>query len=222
MNIEVLYEDKNYILVKKPQGMPSQPDKTGDDDVITVCENERNIKGINIINRLDRPVGGVVLLAKNKNAAAEATRLVQENKIKKEYCAVVCGEIKEKEGFFEDFLLKNGKTNTSSVVREETKNAKKARLYYKAEKTITDENENALTLVKIRLETGRHHQIRVQFASRGVPLWGDSKYNEKFAKKRGFFKIALWSEKIEFFDKLGKKEISACCEAEDGVFEKFK
>lgn len=222
MNIEVLYEDENYILVKKPQGLPSQPDKTGDDDVITVCENERNIKGISIINRLDRPVGGVVLLAKNKNATAEATRLVQENKIKKEYCAVVCGEIKEKEGFFEDFLLKNGKTNTSSVVREKTKNAKKARLYYKAEKTITDENENVLTLVKIRLETGRHHQIRVQFASRGVPLWGDSKYNEKFAKKRGFFKIALWSEKIEFFDKLGKKEISACCEAEDGVFEKFK
>jgi len=222
MSFEILYEDKNYILAEKPQGMPSQPDKTGDDDILTLCQAKTGIRDISVINRLDRPVGGIIILAKNKTAAAESSALVQNNAVEKEYTAVVCGKMEPDEGCLEDYLIKNAKLNTSSVSDKGNKNAKKAVLHYKVLKTVEDEEFGFLSLVKIKLETGRHHQIRVQFASRGKALWGDSKYNPSFVRRRGFFSVALWSSRTVFKDKFSKKIIEVQSTPKGEIFEKFK
>jgi len=221
MSFDILYEDKNYILAEKPQGMPSQPDKTGDEDILTLCQQRTGVKDISVINRLDRPVGGIIILAKNKMAAAECSALVQGNAVEKEYTAVICGKMEYAEGTLEDYLVKNAKLNTSSVADKNNKNAKKAVLRYKVLKTVEDEEFGCLSLVKIKLETGRHHQIRVQFASRNVPLWGDSKYNTAFARRRGFYNIALWSSKTAFKDKFSGKTIEAESNPKGEIFEKF-
>ena len=91
MDIKILYEDKNYILAEKPAGMPSQADKTGDDDLLTILSEEKGIKDLKIINRLDRPVGGIIIFAKNKKSAAFCSKLVQSSAISKVYTAVICG-----------------------------------------------------------------------------------------------------------------------------------
>jgi 23S rRNA pseudouridine1911/1915/1917 synthase len=218
MSFKILYEDKNYILAQKPQGMPSQADKTGDEDLLSLCEKEKSIKGLSIINRLDRPVGGIVLFAKNRAAAVAVSKLVQNGGIEKEYTAVLCGKPPKDEAVLEDMLIKNGKTNTSAVAAANDKNAKKAVLSYKVLKSVSDEEFGTLSLVKIHLETGRHHQIRVQFASRGLPLWGDSKYNSAFTKRRGHFSIALWSSRLSFKDPIGRKIIECKSIPEGEIF----
>ncbi len=196
MEIKVIFENKDIAVIEKPNGMPSQPDRTGDTDAKTALEKIVGNECF-IINRLDRPVGGAVLFAKNSKAAAELTKILNEGKIKKIYTAVVCGKAKES-GTMEDYLLKNSRTNMSVVSDESNKNAKRAVLEYKKTGETVSDEYGILSLVKIHLLTGRHHQIRVQFASRGLPLWGDTKYNAEFAKKRGYFATALWSSGISF------------------------
>ncbi|MCJ7855681.1 RNA pseudouridine synthase [Lachnospiraceae bacterium NSJ-143] len=197
METKILYNDNDMIAVEKPAGMPSQPDKTGDTDIKTVVEKYSGCECF-IINRLDRPVGGAILFAKNKRTAAVLTDLLSSGGIKKYYCAVVCGRA-EKSGKMEDYLIKNQRTNVSEVCSKDKKGAKKAALEFSSERYINDKTYGDLTFVLIKLLTGRHHQIRVQFASRGIPLWGDTKYNKLFYGKHGYFQTALWSYRLELF-----------------------
>ena len=219
MEIEILYEDKDLLVVVKPAGVPSQADKTGDDDVTSVLLNKYGGE-INIINRLDRPVSGIMLFARNKNTARILSEQIQQNTVKKEYHAVVCGVPKKPWGSMADYLIKDGKTNTSKVVDKGVKGAKEAKLEYEIVETIKDEEFESLTLVKVRLLTGRHHQIRVQFSERGNPIWGDTKYNTSFKSRRGFSLIALCSTYIDFKKPKGKRGAFSFC-PKDGVFEKF-
>ncbi len=191
----ILYEDSFLLCVVKPSGMPAQPDKTGDMDILTFLQQKEKSNAIGLIHRLDRPVGGVMLFAKTKEAEGILSQMVQKKQIKKEYFAVVCGKANEKEKL-EDYLLKNGRTNLSSVVDKNTKGAKKAVLSYDR-KEVLEEGDCFLSLLKIELETGRHHQIRVQLSQRGLPIWGDQKYNTIQKMKKGT-KIALWSYSLTF------------------------
>lgn len=191
----ILYEDSFLLCVVKPSGMPAQPDKTGDMDILTFLQQKEKSNAIGLIHRLDRPVGGVMLFAKTKEAEGILSQMVQKKQIKKEYFAVVCGKANEKEKL-EDYLLKNGRTNLSSVVDKNTKGAKKAVLIYDR-KEVLEEGDCFLSLLKIELETGRHHQIRVQLSQRGLPIWGDQKYNTIQKMKKGT-KIALWSYSLTF------------------------
>ncbi|HIT88198.1 MAG TPA: RluA family pseudouridine synthase [Candidatus Coprocola pullicola] len=191
----ILYEDSFLLCVIKPSGMPAQPDKTGDMDILTFLQQKEKSNAIGLIHRLDRPVGGVMLFAKTKEAEGILSQMVQKKQIKKEYFAVVCGKANEKEKL-EDYLLKNGRTNLSSVVDKNTKGAKKAVLSYDR-KEVLEEGDCFLSLLKIELETGRHHQIRVQLSQRGLPIWGDQKYNTIQKMKKGT-KIALWSYSLTF------------------------
>ena len=220
MEIEVLYEDKDLLVVIKPGGVPSQADKTGDDDVTSFLLNKYSGE-INIINRLDRPVAGIMLFARNKNAARILSGQIQQNTIKKEYHLVICGMPKNPTGNMEDYLLKEAKTNTSKVVSKGVKSAKEARLEYEVIEIIKDEEFESLALVKIRLLTGRHHQIRVQFSERGIPIWGDTKYNPSFKNRREFSLIALCSTHIDFKHPNGKRMSFSLC-PKDGIFEIFK
>lgn len=119
----IVYEDEFLICAVKPAGIPTQPDKTGDMDMVTVLNNylkEKRYQNpyIGLIHRLDRPVGGILLFSKNRDIDYRLAKMLQENKIKKEYLAVVCGETKQTDKL-ENYLLKNGKLNLSFVVDKE-------------------------------------------------------------------------------------------------------
>lgn len=203
MNIKILYEDDDIIVAIKPQGIPSQPDKTGDLDMLTMLSNQLSSHGENtyvgIVHRLDRPVGGVMIFSRNKTAEKRLSTAIQQNQYQKDYLAIVTGKLETRNGKLQNFLKKNGKNNTSSVVGEKIKDAKKAELNYEVLESKTDENEQWLSLVKIRLITGRHHQIRVQFAHMGAGIWGDKKYNASLVKKYEKTNIALWSHSISLY-----------------------
>lgn len=219
----ILYEDDFLICVVKPVGMPTQPDKTGDIDVVTFLNSylqkigEKN-PHIGLIHRLDRPVGGVLLFSKRKEVDNQISQMMQENKIKKEYLAVVCGKT-NKEGILENYLQKNGKTNISSVVKEKTANSKKAVLTYKKMQMIKEEDKY-YSLLKVKLKTGRHHQIRVQLSHAGIPIWGDQKYNTLQTWKRGTVP-ALWAYRLTFKHPRTNKDIVLQCLPKQEPFSKF-
>lgn len=192
--MQILYEDEYMIAAVKPQGMPSQADKTGDPDLLSELEAYIG-HPLGLLHRLDRPVGGVMLFAKDKKAEAVLAKDLQENRLNKFYLTVLCGRLPEKQGTLKDYLLKNARTNLSEVVSKDRKGAKKAVLHY-TRVSETETEDGWLSLVEIRLETGRHHQIRVQTSHAGFPIWGDKKYHRIFPKK-GRTEIALWSYRLE-------------------------
>ena len=192
--MNILFEDKYMLAAVKPQGMPSQADKTGDPDLLSQLQEYAG-QELGLLHRLDRPVGGVILFAKDKKAESILAKDLQEHKLNKRYLTVLCGKLPAEQGTLENYLLKNARTNLSEVVSKERKGAKKAVLHY----TKIAEKETYIgwvTLAEIKLETGRHHQIRVQTSHAGFPIWGDKKYHKNFPK-RGKTEIALWSYKLE-------------------------
>lgn len=213
MNIRILYDEKDIMAVVKPPGMPAQADKTGDMDLLTSLSKETG-QQLHLVHRLDRPVGGVLLLAKTPAAETVLSKAMASGELKKTYLAVLCGTLEKKEGLWEDYLWKNGRTNLSEVVSKDRKGAKLARLSYE----LLAEKEG-LSLLKIVLLTGRHHQIRVQTSSRNLPIWGDRKYHPSQKMAPGT-NIALWSCGIEGY--IGKnKGLSVCALPENYPFSLF-
>ena len=206
--LKVLYEDNHIIVVVKPVNIPSQGDKTGDIDMLTIIKDyikeKYNKPGdvyLGLVHRLDRPTGGVMVFARTSKAASRLSEEIRDNKMHKKYLAIVDGKMEESEGTFRDFLLKNEKTNTSKVVKEGTKNAKEAILDYKV---IKYNEEINMSVVEVDLHTGRHHQIRVQFASRGHSLSGDGKYGTR-GRGKG---LALWAYSLTFTHPTKKEEMT--------------
>ncbi len=205
MKVEILYEDQDILVCIKPFGMPVQSDKSRDTDLLTylkhhIYENEDLDEEpyLAMVHRLDRPVGGVMVFAKNQKAAANLSDQVQDGSMVKFYQAVVTGELPDDYGILEDYLIRDGKTNTSKVVKKGTKGAKKAELEYEV-LDVMETDEGVLSYILIELLTGRHHQIRVQLASRGVGIYGDTKYNPGFSKtKKKYQQIALYATRLEF------------------------
>ena len=196
--MNVLYEDNQIIVVEKEPNIPSQSDKTGDIDMLTMVKQyikeEYNKPGeayIGLVHRLDRPVGGIMVFARTSKAASRLSEQVRNKTLKKIYIAVVDGEIKEKRGVFEDYLYKDERNNLSKVVSKDKKNSKFAKLEYEV---IDYDEKRDLSTVKIKLHTGRHHQIRVQFANAGHSLYGDQKYGTRGKGKQ----IRLWAYELEF------------------------
>ena len=215
MDINVIYEDDAVLALEKAQGVPVQPDKTGDDDLKTTAEK---LKGTDlyVINRLDRPVGGIVLFAKGGKHAAKLTDIMLHNGFKKYYMAVVCGFMEDKDDFLKDYMYKNSRLNKSEICGKDKKGAKEALLEYNVLREIEHGDYGKLSLLKIHLLTGRHHQIRLQFSSRGFPIVGDSKYNGAFA---GDIPIALWSYCMSF--DYNSKSYNIKSEPKGGIFNEF-
>ena len=164
--MKIIFEDKNIVVLEKPIGLDSERE--------VPKELKEQLGGeFFCVHRLDKNVGGVMVYARNKKSAAMFSRLIAENKMIKEYVAKVHGK-PEKSGVFEDFLFKDSRKNKVFVVKRERKGVKYAKLEYDVLKQFDD-----TSLVNIRLYTGRSHQIRVQFASRGFPLVGDHKYGSR-------------------------------------------
>ena len=171
MDIRILSEDNDIIVLEKPPGLPCQSDKTGDLDIMTALNRDY----LGLVHRLDRPVGGVMVYAKSQKANRWISRAISERNFHKEYLAVVCGSPQEDNWELVDFLKKLTTVNMSKVVPEGDSSGKKAVLQYTLVQRVKTEQFGELSLLLIRLLTGRHHQIRVQLANSGLPLWGDSK-----------------------------------------------
>ena len=168
--MEILFEDKNIVAVYKEPGIASQPDKSGNENAVDLLSEQLSCD-IYCVHRLDTPTGGVMVYAKNAKAAGALTESLKNSE--KEYLAVVSGTT-DFTGTMSDYLYHDKLKNKSFPVKSDRKGSKEAVLCYE---TIASDNETSL--VKVQLKTGRTHQIRVQFASRGYPLCGDGKYGSK-------------------------------------------
>lgn len=189
--INIIYEDNHLLVVEKPINIPVQADKSGDEDLLTMLKKHLKEKYnkpgdvyLGLVHRLDRPVSGIMVFAKTSKAASRLSKQIQKHEFKKIYMAVIEGKVSES-GIFKDKLKKDEKTNITRV----SEDGKEAELSYNLIGFV-----NNLSLVRISLKTGRSHQIRVQFASRKIPLYGDQKYNPKANKDQ----IALFASKLEF------------------------
>ncbi|MCI8352403.1 MAG: RluA family pseudouridine synthase [Clostridia bacterium] len=207
-DLKVLYEDNHIIVVEKKPNIPSQGDKTNDIDMLTIVKqyikekyNKPGEVYLGLIHRLDRPVGGVMVFARTSKAAARLSEEVRNKVFKKKYLAIVDGRFEKKIDTLEDYLLKNEKNNLSKVVKEGTKNAKLASLDYEE---LTYNEETNLSVLKINLHTGRHHQIRVQLSSRGHSIYGDQKYGARGRGKQ----IALWAYSLSLVHPITKEEMT--------------
>lgn len=202
MELKIIYEDQYILCLEKPQGVPSQSDKTEDEDLMTSAikylSNKEQKPYLGLIQRLDRPVGGTIIFAKTEFANKELSKQVQQRKTQKEYLAVVCGKPEANNAVLEDYLKKLKTINMSKVTTKEDKQGKLSKLEYDVLGIQETEEYGTLTLLKVKLYTGRHHQIRVQLSKAGLPIWGDNKYNKVFMKKKDFTNIALWSHKFGF------------------------
>ncbi len=223
---DILMEDNDILVVHKHAGMAVQNARMGQMDLEhallnylaeqvrakTKGQTRAQIPYLAVVHRLDQPVEGVLVFAKNKDAAGKLSRQVQDGTMKKEYLAVCEGSI-EKQGVqkLEDFLVKDGRSNTSRAVKAGTAGAKKAVLEYEVVRT----QENR-TLVQIHLGTGRHHQIRVQFSHAGYPLAGDVKYG---AKEKGA--LALCAHHLELKHPKNGKHLEFTVKPEGESFTSF-
>ena len=181
--MEIIYEDKDKIILKKEAGQLTQSGKNFDLDMVSEVMNYRKRKGepsyAAVINRLDRPVSGVVLMAKNKESAARYSRVMQQQGFCKQYYALVYGKMEEPKAVLSDYIEKT-KDNTALI--SGNSNAKFAELDYE----VVSESEidgTEISLLKINLHTGRFHQIRIQLASRGHAIIGDGKYMSACGEK---------------------------------------
>ncbi len=199
----VLYEDNHILVVEKPCNMPVQGDSSGDLDLLTslksYIKDKYNKPGnvyLGLVHRLDRPVGGIMVFARTSKAAERLSKAIKDGLVEKYYLAVIYGHIVNKIGVFEDYLLKDDKNNITKV----DSSGKYAKLEYEVLNEV-----DGLSLVKVHLITGRSHQIRVQFASRNLPLWGDNKYNKKASSGE---QIALWSHELSFNHPITKERLT--------------
>ena len=206
--LKIIYEDNQIIVVEKKPNIPSLADKTGDIDMLSLVKqyikekyNKPGEVYLGLVHRLDRPVGGVMVFARTSKAASRLSNTIREKKMQKTYLAVVDGIIENKAGTLENYLYKDQRNNISKVVDKNKKNAKLANLDYKV---LSISEKNKLTLVEIDLHTGRHHQIRVQFANINHSLFGDQKYGTRGKGKQ----IALWAYKLTLIHPVTKKEMT--------------
>lgn len=191
MKINILFEDENIIVCEKPPFVSSQ--KSDKDNMVTLLQNALSlIEEPYVVHRLDTAVSGLMVYAKNKKTAADLSEQIAKNEFKKTYLCIVHSKPENKSGTFEDLLFKDSKKNKSFVVKRERKGVKKAVLNYELIDTKTV-NDKILSLVKVNLVTGRTHQIRVQFSSRKMPLYGDGKYGASDNSN-----IALFSSELSF------------------------
>ena len=202
-DINILYEDNHLLVVKKPANLPTCLDSSCDKDLLSLMKEyikEKYQKPGNVylglVHRLDRPTEGIIAFAKTSKAADRLNKQINNKEFKKIYYAVVEG-IPQAKDTFKDYLYKNETTNTSYITDE--KRGKLAILEYEVIKTV-----NNLSLVKINLLTGRHHQIRAQFASRNYPLYGDHRYNQNYINDNQV-NLALVAKELSFYHPVTKE-----------------
>ena len=207
--MKILYEDKYLIVCEKLVGIESQVSSSGKENMVEILSRYRAERGedsyIGLVHRLDTATGGAMIYSKREDMTGKLSALVSSGDYQKTYLAVIHGEPKENEGEFRDLLYHDRQRNKSFVVTKKRAGVKEALANYRAVETVTREDGESFTLVEVELITGRTHQIRVQFASRRMPLVGDGKYGSCDNKTT----CALWSHRVEFVHPVTRKNIVA-------------
>ena len=213
----IIYEDSHICVCHKPSGLAVQNASFGRKDLESILKTyyfEQTGKPnpyLGIVHRLDQPVQGLVIFARNPKSAASLSAQVQDGRMKKYYHAVICGIPEKDSDRLIHYLKKNGKNNLSEVVSSKTAGAKKAELQYR----ILNKKDE-LALAEIELFTGRHHQIRVQMAANGTPLYGDQKYNPNAQKGE---MIALCAHRLQFIHPATGKKMEFTVQPSGGAFD---
>ena len=213
MRTKILFEDDDIIVCHKPAGLPVQTKKPGMPDMESELKNYFHGHGkqpvIYVVHRLDQPVEGIIVFAKNKNASASLTKQVglnkDEDKMLKIYEAVIYGKMPSEKGSLKDIIVMDPASNKSFIVKDENEIKAKATKYKpkeaRLEYTVISQDEKT-SLLRIRLFTGRHHQIRLQMANAGCPLLGDLKYGSEesvnYSKEKNIKNVALKAVSLTF------------------------
>ena len=184
--MEIIYQDKDIVVCIKPAGVLSTDEPGGMPDLVRAAIGDTNVR---TVHRLDQTVSGLMVLARRSKAASELSRQIREGQFEKEYLAVIHGDPGEDSGTYRDLLLRDKQERKTYIVQESGKDVQEAVLDYR----VINRNED-MTRVRIRLHTGRTHQIRAQFSGRGLPLVGDKKYGIA----EDDCNIALWSYRLAF------------------------
>jgi len=198
MEIPILYEDNHLLVIEKPVNIPVQKDSTGDLDLQTLLKEDLKIRYdkpgnvyLGLVHRLDRPVGGAMVFAKTSKAASRLSDVIRRQTMERKYLAVVRGAPPRHKGTLEHYLYKDQRKNMVYTVPSTHKQGKKAILEYE----IIEQNGD-LSLLSVRILTGRSHQIRVQLSASGCALYGDQKYGQSHSKPGQ--QIALWAHSLAF------------------------
>ena len=213
MRTQIIYENQDILVVKKPAGIavesaiPSSPDVVSELKNYLLAKTGKRNPYLGLIHRIDQPVEGLLLFAKNKEKADLFSKKVSEGTLHKEYQAVIFGKLPKKEGTLTDYLVKENQM-ARILENPQGKNAKKAVLHYE----VTGEYGEEATFVRVTIETGRFHQIRAQFSHAGYPLLGDRKYGTEksiaYSKQKGIKNVALCADKITVPMKKGERIFS--------------
>lgn len=202
--LNVLYEDNHIVVVLKPQNIPTQGDASGDESLLDRVKEyvkEKYEKPgeafIGLVHRLDRPTGGVMVFARTSKAAARLAEQLKDGSFEKKYLAVVVGTPRDRQARLTNYLMKDEKNNVVTVVPAAYEGAKRAELTYKVL-----ESTAKVSLVDIKLHTGRSHQARVQMKHIGTPIFGDVRYGgDTLAKGHN---LALWAYELRFYHPVNK------------------
>ncbi len=208
MEIPILYEDNHLLIVEKPVNVPVQEDRSKDPDLLTVLKQDIKMRYnkpgnvyLSLVHRLDRPVGGAIILAKTSKAASRMANILRKRELERKYLAIVRGKVASGKGTLEHYLQKDRKKNEVLVVDPNADNAKKAILHYRVLG-----QKDKLSLIEVRLVTGRSHQIRVQLNAIGNPLFGDQLYGKRINNVGQ--QIALWAYELSFIHPVKKERIT--------------
>lgn len=206
--MEILYEDNHIIVVSKPQGVPSQPDESGDLDMLTMVKqyiktkyNKPGEAFVGLVHRLDRPTGGAMVFAKTSKAASRLSEQMRDGEFDKTYFAVTLSRPRDAKGTIVSYLKKDEKTNMAKLVPQTTTGAKRAELTYEMLEYNSETNH---ALLKIKLGSGRGHQIRVQLKSIKCPIYGDQKYGGEDMPK---VMLNLFAVQLAFLHPVTKEKL---------------
>lgn len=215
--MKIIFEDKHILAIMKEPNMPTQADKSKDISAYELAieyikkETQKQTCQLALMHRIDRPVGGVLIFSKTKEANKFLSKQIQNNTIRKKYYCICENRFEEKEKTLEDYITKLKTINMSKVVNETDKNAQKASMKYKVLAEVEDSGI-ILSLLEVDLYTGRHHQIRCQLSHIGHPIYGDNKYNKRFMKTNENADIALWSYSYSFYHQFRKDHLNIVSE----------
>lgn len=220
MQSEILYEDRDIIVCYKPAGIAVQSADIGQMDMVSELKNYLKTSYLGLVHRLDQPVEGILLFAKNKKSASVLSRQLQKDILNKKYLAAVYGQMEKKQGVLKDYLIKDSKLRMAKIVTENEKNAKEAILFY--EEKMSDKE---CSLLSVTIQTGRFHQIRAQLSGQGCPVLGDRKYGNtesvKMSQKLQVKNVALCANEISFLHPLTGKQLQFRIRPRGEIFKKF-
>lgn len=227
MKTEIIYEDKELVVVRKPAGLATQTARVGQADAASELKNHFKSSYLGIVHRLDQPVEGLLVFARTRDAAAALSGQLAEGTLKKQYYAVICGKPPGDQGELVDYLYKDIRNAGRAVIVDERErfrfpDAKKAILQYRLLQYM---EETDLSLMEIHIDTGRFHQIRAQMSHAGMALLGDAKYGDDAVQKRGrdlgISHMALCAYYIEFLHPVKKEKMCFQIKPEGKAFTGF-